>query len=344
MAAPNTPRAKTERLMNLTMCLLSTRRALPKARIRRMVEAYGSVESDEAFDRMFERDKDDLRELGIPLVTEEITALFDDEPGYRIHQRDYALPDLALAPDELAVLGLAARTWSHAALAGPAAQALRKLKAVAGDADSQALVGIEPRLTTSEPGFAPLLEAYLDRAPVTFAYRRSATDEARVRHVQPWGMLSRSGRWYVTGQDTDRGEPRVFRLSRIEGQVRRTGKPGSYQPPTDHDPRAMLAADIPRDPAGTARVLVRTGHAHELRRQATGVTEAANGWQLLDLPYADRERLAGDLASLGTSVRVVAPAEVVDATRAVLTAAAAAHPTRGGQSGGGGEPGNGGVS
>ena len=320
MAPPNTPAAKTERLMNLVMTLLATRRPLPKARIREIVEQYRTAPSTEAFDRMFERDKDDLRELGIPLVTEEITALFDDEPGYRIHQRDYALPDLALAPDELAVLVLAARTWSHAALAGPAAQALRKLKAVAGDADSQALVGIEPRLTTSEPGFAPLLEAYLDRAPVTFAYRRSATDEARVRHVQPWGMLSRSGRWYVTGQDTDRGEPRVFRLSRIEGQVRRTGKPGSYQPPTDHDPRAMLAADIPRDPAGTAR------------------------WQLLALPYADRERLAGDLASLGTSVRVVAPAEVVDATRAVLTAAAAAHPTRGGQSGGGGEPGNGGVS
>ena len=116
MAPPNTPAAKTERLMNLVMTLLATRRPLPKARIREIVEQYRTAPSTEAFDRMFERDKDDLRELGIPLVTEEITALFDDEPGYRIHQRDYALPDLALAPDELAVLGLAARTWSHAAL------------------------------------------------------------------------------------------------------------------------------------------------------------------------------------------------------------------------------------
>ena len=106
----------------------------------------------------------------------------------------------------------------------------------------------------------------------------------------------------------------------------------------------MLAADIPRDPAGTARVLVRAGHAHELRRQASAVTEAAEGWQLLDLPYADRERLAGDLASLGTSVRVVAPADIVEATRAVLAAAAAAHPTHVEQSSAGGLSGAGGAA
>ena len=73
--------AKTERLLNLVIALLSTRMPLTKARIRTAVPQYLTTASVEAFDRMFERDKDDLRELGIPLVTEEITALLDDEPG-----------------------------------------------------------------------------------------------------------------------------------------------------------------------------------------------------------------------------------------------------------------------
>ena len=76
--------AKTERLLNLVICLLYTRRPLTRAQIRTSVAAYAATTSDEAFERMFERDKEELRELGIPLVTEQIDTLFEDEPGYRI--------------------------------------------------------------------------------------------------------------------------------------------------------------------------------------------------------------------------------------------------------------------
>ncbi|MFN8098355.1 MAG: WYL domain-containing protein [Dermatophilaceae bacterium] len=325
MASPSTPAAKTERLMNLVMTLLWTRRALPKARIREIVEQYRLAPSVEAFERMFERDKEDLRELGIPLVTEDLSAAWDDEPGYRIHQRDYALPDLAFTPDELAVLGLAARTWSHATLAGPAAQALRKLRASGVEPDPDALAGIEPRLATSEPAFGPLVDALLDTAPVTFAYRRPGTGEPAARHVQPWGLTNRSGRWYLTGLDTDRGAPRVFRLSRVTGPVTRTGHPGSYTAPPDHDPRRMLARDLPVEPAGTAEVAVADGRAHELRRLALAADAGSPGWTILTIPYADSARLAADLASHGASVRALAPPALVEATRAVLAAAAAGH-------------------
>ena len=101
---------KTERLLNLVLVLLYTRRALTKAQIRSAVPQYSSAPTVEAFERMFERDKDELRELGIPLMTEDIGLAFDEEPAYQIHQRDYALPDIAFEPDELAVLGLASRT------------------------------------------------------------------------------------------------------------------------------------------------------------------------------------------------------------------------------------------
>jgi hypothetical protein len=155
VSSPTGPAAKTERLLNLVLCLLYTRRALPKSKIREIVPQYGSAASDEAFDRMFERDKDELRELGIPLVTEDIGGVWDDELGYRIDQRDYALPDIEFEADELAVLGLASRTWAHASLAGPAASALRKLKAIDIERDGESLVGIEPRLGTREAAFEP---------------------------------------------------------------------------------------------------------------------------------------------------------------------------------------------
>ena len=143
------------------LVLLYTRRPLAKAQIRQLVPQYGQSASTEAFERMFERDKDELRELGIPLVTEDIDPLHEDEPGYRIHQREYALPDISFEPDELAVLGLASRTWAQASLAGPAAQALRKLRAAGVERDVDALIGIEPRLRTTEPAFDAVKDGVL---------------------------------------------------------------------------------------------------------------------------------------------------------------------------------------
>ena len=172
MNAATGPAAKTERLLNLVLVLLYTRRPLAKAQIRGLVPQYGETASTEAFDRMFERDKDELRALGVPLVTEEIDVLHEDEPGYRIHQRDYALPDIEFEPDELAVLGLASRSWAHASMAGPAAQALRKLRASDVERDEGALIGIEPRLRTTEPAFEAVKDAVLSRTPITFGYRR----------------------------------------------------------------------------------------------------------------------------------------------------------------------------
>ena len=146
MSATNSPAAKTERLLNLVLVLLYTRRPLTKAQIRRTIEAYAAAPSAEAFDRTFERDKDELRELGIPLVTEVVSAGWDDEQGYRIDQREYALSDIAFERDELTVLGLAARAWAQASLGGAATQALRKLRATDVERDEESLIGIEPRL------------------------------------------------------------------------------------------------------------------------------------------------------------------------------------------------------
>src|SRR5207245_2881881 len=122
---------KTERLLGLVVCLLSTSRYLSAEQIRQAVPGY--PEQDDLFKRMFERDKEDLRELGVPLETG-VNHPFDDDPGYRIRQQAYQLPELRLEADEAAVLGLAARVWQRAALAGAAAGALLKLRAAGIDA------------------------------------------------------------------------------------------------------------------------------------------------------------------------------------------------------------------
>ncbi|MEU4593796.1 proteasome accessory factor B, partial [Micromonospora aurantiaca] len=102
-------RTRTERLVNLVICLLSTRRFLTAAQIAATVPGYEHDPDDakdhEAFQRKFERDKAELRELGVPLETG-TASVFDAEPGYRIAPRAYALPDIPLEPDEAAAVGI----------------------------------------------------------------------------------------------------------------------------------------------------------------------------------------------------------------------------------------------
>jgi len=308
MASPS-PAAKTERLLNLVICLLYTRQPLSKARIRDAVPQYGEAASDEAFDRMFERDKDELRELGIPLRMEPIDAFFDDETGYRIDRREYALPELSFEPDEFAVLGLASRTWQQASLAGAAATALRKLEAAEIERDVNSVVGLEPRIHTTEPAFNPVKDAVLRRQAISFAYRK-AGGEAAQRRLQPWNVANWHGRWYVTGFDLDREAPRVFRLGRIDGVVKRVGKPGAYDVPADHDPIEMI--DGPETPPEEAVVLVQKGAGNTLRRRARD-SEPAGDQTRLTLSYTDTGALADEIASFGPAVRVVSPPRLVDA-------------------------------
>ena len=318
---------KTERLLNLVICLLYTRMPMSKAKIREVVPQYGATASEEAFDRMFERDKDELRDLGIPLVTEPLDVFFDDEPGYRIDRREYALPEISFAADELAVLGLASRAWAQASLAGPAAQALRKLKAAGVERDDASLIGIEPRVRTAEPAFEKAKKAVLERIPVTFTYRAAGSGEGTTRHVQPWGIASWHGRWYLTGFDTDRGAPRVFRLGRIEGEVATTGKPAAYDVPVDHQPRAMISTMVVEHDPQPAVLRVRLGAGHSLRRRAVNVGDIDDTWSRVRIDFTDTEAFADEISSFGPDVVVEDPTELRESVIRRLTGALDALPS-----------------
>jgi proteasome accessory factor B len=325
MARPSTAAAKTERLLNLVIALLYTRQPMSKSRIRTAVPQYAES-SDEAFDRMFERDKDELRLLGIPLRTEPVDPLFDDETGYRIDRREYALPEIALEPDELAVVGVASRAWSQASLAGPAAQALRKLESTGLTRDEASVAGVEPLLHTNEPTFEAARDAVLARREVTFGYRRGTAGEPMERHLQPWALTSWHGRWYLTGRDLDRDAPRVFRLDRILGTLRATGRPGAYEVPEGHDARGMITTADEEPGDRSARVAVRSGSGHQLRRRGRLLEERGpHGWDVIEVPMGAPWPLVEEVAGLGPDAVALAPEELVGGVRRALESVIAAH-------------------
>jgi proteasome accessory factor B len=305
-------RRKTERLLSLVVCLLSARRYLTAAQIREAVPGYPA--SFEAFKRMFERDKDELRELGIPLETG-TNGTGDEEYGYRISRQAYELPEITLEPDEVAVLGLAARVWRRAELAGAAEGALLKLRAAGIDAEELTQPGIEPRVQTPEAAFGPLWEAVRDRRPVTFGYRAAGRSTAQRRSLEPWGVVNRRGRWYVVGQDTDRGAQRVFRLSRIDGPVTFTGPTGTVVVPPGTDVRAAVRdwdaeTPVPR----TCLLRIRSGAGYGLRRHAVSVEpDQAPGWDIAELTFTDSGWWSEQLASFGPDVVVLEPSDLRDA-------------------------------
>ncbi|MCI0383924.1 YafY family protein [Streptomyces sp. CNQ085] len=321
--------AKAERLMNLALCLLGTRRPLTKRELRASIEAYLEVGGgpgrggEDAFNRMFERDKDDLRELG--LVIETVENL-EGEIAYQARRDSNRLPPVVLDAEEAAALTLAAKVWQQARLAGAASGALQKLRAAGmplADTGTEDPYGghsaLEPRIPVREAAFEPLMLACRDRRPVTFAYRKSNAARPETRHVEPWTLECWRGHWYLAGHDRDRGAERVFRLSRITGPVR--SRAGAY---TSEAPDHVTVRETVERWAGeiataTARIRLRQGAGYPLRARALRTRDTGDGWDELEIPYG--HGLDAWLVEFGPDVVVLEPAElradVVDRLRAV---------------------------
>lgn len=314
--------AKAERLLNLVIALVNSPRYRTAAWIREKVAGYGDSPTDDAFFRTFERDKAELRDLGIPVQT-------DGQDGYLIPPGEFALPQLSFSPEEKAALGLAGRLWETTALGAAGSGGLRKIRdAEGGQAgpgeDSRSAVGLlQPRVRTGDPTFAPLYAAVRDRRPVDFDYRPAGSGSGRTRSVQPWGLVSLQGRWYLVGHDADRAALRTFRLSRITGAIRPVGRAGSYQVPTDVDLLDLVAATVERPAERTGRLLLRTGTAVGLRRHSLPAgAPAPPEWERVDIPVGHLWDTAREIAANGADVVVEEPADLRAAVIRLLTGAA----------------------
>lgn len=310
--------------MDLVIALLNTRRYRTASWIREHVAGYGGQPDDEAgdeaFARMFERDKQELRDLGIPIETE------PGGDGYRIQPSAFALPPLSLTPAESAALAVAARFWETTVLGEVVGSALRKLRDAddTGTADEEPswAAAVQARLRTPEPAFADLFAAVRARRAVRFDYFGVADRAPATRTVEPWGLVNARGAWYLVGLDRDRQAERTFRLSRIAGPVATVGKPGAVTIPADIDLRRSVH-DGSDDAGATAALLrVRAGRAAGLRRVALSVEPVGTGeYDDVRVPMSSVGDLARRVAAYGPDVIAVDPPELREAVRTLLAGA-----------------------
>lgn len=317
---------RLERLINLVIALRETRRPMAAEEIRRRVAGYGQDEH-EAFRRMFERDKADLRALGVPIETAPLDP-FDNDSGYRIDPARYDLPELRLEPRELAALALALRATG---LYDAGGTGLLKLQVDAGDPDARR-VPLEPGLglDLGAPHLQALMEAQATRTPVRFAYRPAGRPEAQ-RTVDPHALVHRRGRWYLVARDHERDARRSFRLDRIAGAVTTVGEPGAFPPP----PEVGVDDVVPpaEDGPATAEVLAAPEVAWTVARRARGGgRERPDGWSAFTVAVGEPEDFLAWALDLGPELVVVEPAElraeVVDRLRAAAAAVAAGEGDR----------------
>jgi proteasome accessory factor B len=308
---------KSERLLNLLIMLLVTRHWIPKSRIRDVLYADSS---ETAFEKMFERDKEELRSIGVPVEVGAMDAYFDDEVGYRVRPEQFALPEVTLTAEEASVVALAGRAWDNARLADHTTRALATLTAAGVELDRSALDLVEPRLRAEEPSFEAFWTAVTESRPVRFAYRRRPAEPTATRRLEPWGVVRSSGRWYVAGFDRDRAEPRVFRLSRVVGEVAADGEPGEVVVPPGTEVGQLTRNLVRETPGVAASVLVRTGTGHGLRRAARTVAagvpgpDGTTGWDRLELPDSGSE-VADEVLAHGADAYVEGPAVLRESVR-----------------------------
>jgi proteasome accessory factor B len=306
---------KAERLVNLTISLLEAPAPLSLADIRRRTRYYtdGGAESTR---RMFERDKDELRHLGVPIET--VALPHSDETGYTIRRRAYELPDVALTGEEVAALALAVRLTG----AEGTPLALAKLAARAPD-PSGAPIESTTRVEVQPDPVDAVADAVLERTPLRFDYR-SADGTTGTRTLDPYGVVQRRSAWYLVGRDHDRDALRAFRLDRMGSRPQVVGAPGSFTPPDDVDVTAAVSGQRIDGVEVLLAVAPEARWAVELRG-GRDTDEEHDGWPVLTLsglhPIRDRAWVLG----LGPNVEVLGPPELRDAVRRGLEAVAATH-------------------
>jgi proteasome accessory factor B len=312
-------RARTERMLNLLFVLLNSRTPLTREQIRERVPGYG--DSNEAFERMFERDKAALRDLAIPVETKPVDMFHDDVLGYRIDRSDWLMPEISISAKERTYLALAASAWQNAQLSTAARQAVSSVDA----REQGAEISVPVSLAKGRRHITEILAAIANGKTVVFDYVGLNQSEVVKRTIDPWRALLHSGHWYLIGFDQDKGEVRTFRTDRIVGDLVETKHDILESMPKDYDLSAITDTWEHSDKDATiATVLVRPGRAASLRVLAT-TCEIGDDWDELTIPYHHESQLIGLIASSCDVTRVKSPQSLQDSVTRIVSTTLSVH-------------------
>ena len=306
-------------MLNLLFVLLNSKVPLTREQIRDRVPGYG--ESNEAFERMFERDKAALRELAIPVETKPVDLFHDDVLGYRIDRFDWLMPEISLTTQERAYLSLAASAWQSAQLSNAARQAVSSV-----DAREQSTeFSVPVSLAKGRRHIAEILTAIANGKTVTFDYVGLSQSEVIRRTVDPWRALLHSGHWYLIGFDQDKGEVRSFRTDRMVGDLVETKHDVLEPMPLGFDPLSITADwESSGNEVTVAKVLVRPGRAASLRVLATEC-EVGEEWDELTVPYHHESQLVGLIASACDVTKVKSPESLNNTVNRIVSTTLSVH-------------------
>jgi proteasome accessory factor B len=317
-----------ERLFSLVLALLATETGLTKNEILSTVQGYRqkySASGDNAnLERQFERDKDDIRELGVPLETLDSPGQSGNNQNlrYRIPRGAYELPsDITFSAEETTILGLAAMVWREGSLSAESRRAIVKLRSL-GITSDEPVLGYVPRLRVRDATFEPLRAALEKNAIVRFAYLKPGQTDAVIRTVAPLALVQYQGRWHLHAEEPDTGLTKTFLLRRIVTQITTTGK--TFTPPAgDQSAKALREIEAVWS-ANTVEVTVEPDSDAATRlhkRRGTEVSASGN----LVLHYADANIVADELAGYGPEVVVVSPQAIRTAVKDRLLRVAGDH-------------------
>jgi proteasome accessory factor B len=312
------PDDRSERLYSLTLALIRTEVGLTRDEIFTAIRGYrfdleksGGLDGDlSSLAKKFERDKADLREMGLqisPAGSNEGDADF----RYRISRETYIWPQGAsLSAKQLQLLELAASVWDHAALSPEATAAITRLRAIAEVGRGQAGSGLAPRVSTVEPSFSPIKNAIAESTEIRFQYRK-ADGSTSLRHVQPWQLSHTHGLWILLAWDLERQAARNFLLKRIHSKVDRLKvefeKPNAARITDSKDELSKLYS------LNVATISVLPGTTAAMHFETHNSPSGEVQINYLDLPL-----LAEELMEFGSSVKVLEPLELKELIRDTL--------------------------
>ncbi|MCX6439167.1 MAG: WYL domain-containing protein [Actinobacteria bacterium] len=294
---------KSERLVNLTIALLATKRYLTKTEIFTSVEGYeGTPETKE---RMFERDKDDLRSLGIDIEVGSFDPLFNDEAGYKIKQEKYQFELGDISSIEVSLLSLAAEAWQEASFGDVSQRALLKLRSIGIPSDELFIPATIHKLNDGGQDLSLITKAIAQSQCLAFPYLDS-TLSIKMRSIVPIALSTRNGFWYLSGVDQEIQEIRTFRVDRISSAITVSKGPKDFEVPTGFDSSKTHLESPTHE---YALIDVRVGKAASLRALAIS-SQSLGEWDQIKVPILNLESLCSIVLWHGPDAFVQEPAEL----------------------------------